>query len=53
MMGRVNSYVEGKVSNPSQKVDPAIVSGYVTTLLHSVSGGFQVDPPAGEKLGIF
>lgn len=45
MMENSNYFLQSKMTDPSTKLEFNQVSGYITTLLHSVSLGFSIDPP--------
>jgi len=45
MLNNINNYMDGKLSNSSNKIESAIVTGYVTTVLHIATAGLPIDPP--------
>ena len=50
MVERITMFLDSKLTNASTKLEPKLVVGYLTTLLHSASCGFALDPPSSEKI---
>jgi hypothetical protein len=52
MLTKVNTYMDGKLANSSNKLEPNTVAGYIATALHSISAGCPVDPPTREMVAL-